>query len=66
MGEKAQAGELLEDELAYLREELDAMAAKGDADGGAPAAAPGPGRGDSRLRAQTRDLRAAGAKAGSA
>lgn len=29
MGEKAQAGELLEHELAHLREELDAMAAKG-------------------------------------
>jgi CBS domain containing-hemolysin-like protein len=29
MGEKAQAGELLHDELAHLREELDAMAAKG-------------------------------------
>jgi hypothetical protein len=29
LGEKAQAGELLEDELAHLREELDAMAAKG-------------------------------------
>jgi len=28
-GEKAQAGELLEHELAHLREELDAMAAKG-------------------------------------
>jgi CBS domain containing-hemolysin-like protein len=30
MGEKAQAGELLEHELAHLREELDAMAAKGN------------------------------------
>ena len=29
MGEKAQAGELLDHELAHLREELDAMAAKG-------------------------------------
>ena len=29
LGEKAQAGELLEHELAHLREELDAMAAKG-------------------------------------
>lgn len=29
MGEKAQAGELLEHELAHLREELDVMAAKG-------------------------------------
>ncbi len=29
MGEKAQAGQLLEHELAHLREELDAMAAKG-------------------------------------
>ena len=29
MGEKAQAGELLEHELAHLRDELDAMAAKG-------------------------------------
>jgi len=29
MGEKAQAGELLEHDLAHLREELDAMAAKG-------------------------------------
>lgn len=29
MGERAQAGELLEHELAHLREELDAMAAKG-------------------------------------
>ncbi len=29
MGEKAQAGELLEHELAHLREELDALAAKG-------------------------------------
>ncbi len=29
MGEKAQAGVLLEDELAHLREELDTMAAKG-------------------------------------
>jgi hypothetical protein len=29
MGEKANAGELLEHELAHLREELDAMAAKG-------------------------------------
>ena len=29
MGEKAQAGELLENELAHLREELDAMDAKG-------------------------------------
>ena len=29
MGEKAQKGELLEHELAHLREELDAMAAKG-------------------------------------
>jgi hypothetical protein len=29
MGEKAQAGELLEHEVAHLREELDAMAAKG-------------------------------------
>jgi CBS domain containing-hemolysin-like protein len=29
MGEKAQAGELLEHELAHLREELDTMAAKG-------------------------------------
>ena len=29
MGEKAHAGELLEHELAHLREELDAMAAKG-------------------------------------
>ena len=29
MGEKAQAGELLEQELAHLREELDVMAAKG-------------------------------------
>ncbi len=29
LGAKAQAGELLEDELAHLREELDALAAKG-------------------------------------
>ena len=29
MGEKARAGELLEDELRHLREELDAMAARG-------------------------------------
>lgn len=29
MGDKAKAGRLLEDELAHLREELDAMAAKG-------------------------------------
>jgi hypothetical protein len=29
MGEKAQAGELLEHELDHLRTELDAMAAKG-------------------------------------
>ncbi len=29
LGEKAQAGALLEDELAHLRDELDAMAAKG-------------------------------------
>jgi hypothetical protein len=29
MGEKAQAGALLEHELEHLREELDAMAAKG-------------------------------------
>ncbi len=29
LGEKAQAGDLLEHELAHLREELDAMAAKG-------------------------------------
>ena len=29
LGEKAQAGELLEHELAHLREELDLMAAKG-------------------------------------
>ena len=29
LGDKAQAGELLEHELAHLREELDAMAAKG-------------------------------------
>ncbi len=29
LGEKAQAGALLDDELAHLREELDAMAAKG-------------------------------------
>ena len=29
MGEKAQAGELLSDEIAHLRDELDAMAAKG-------------------------------------
>ena len=29
MGEKAKAGELLDDELAHLRTELDAMAAKG-------------------------------------
>jgi hypothetical protein len=29
MGEKAQSGEILEHELAHLREELDAMAAKG-------------------------------------
>jgi hypothetical protein len=29
MGEKARAGELLEDQLAHLREELDSMAAKG-------------------------------------
>jgi CBS domain containing-hemolysin-like protein len=29
MGDKAQAGQLLEHELAHLREELDAMAAKG-------------------------------------
>jgi hypothetical protein len=29
MGEKAQAGELLEHDLAHLRDELDAMAAKG-------------------------------------
>jgi hypothetical protein len=29
MGEKAQAGEMLEHDLAHLREELDRMAAKG-------------------------------------
>ena len=29
MGEKAQAGELLEHDLAHLRDELDVMAAKG-------------------------------------
>jgi hypothetical protein len=29
MGEKAKSGQLLEDELAHLRDELDAMAAKG-------------------------------------
>jgi hypothetical protein len=61
MGEKAQAGDLLDHELAHLREELDAMAAKGSL--------------TPELRALRRDLAAvqaapaspvAGAKAGSA
>jgi len=45
MGDKAKAGQLLEDELAHLREELDAMAKKG--------------RLPPKLRALHRDLAAA-------
>ena len=46
--EKAQAGELLEHELEHLREELDAMAAKGTLTAGAQGAAQGSRRGDAR------------------
>jgi hypothetical protein len=52
MGAKAQAGELLDHELAHLREELDAIAAKG---GLSP-----------ELKMLHKDLRAAQPKAGSA
>jgi len=52
LGEKAQAGELLEHDLAHLREELDAMATKGTL--------------SAELKALRRDLAAATAPAGSA
>jgi len=51
-GERAQAGELLEHELAHLREELDAMAAKGTL--------------SAELKVLRKDLAAATAPAGSA
>ena len=67
MGEKAQAGELLEHELAHLREELDAMAAKGTLTAELKAAAQGPGRGAAATPPRTVPPAApAGAKAGSA
>ncbi len=48
LGDKAQAGQLLEHELAHLREELDAMAEKGTLTRGTQGAAPRPGRGHAR------------------
>ena len=68
MGEKAQAGELLEHELAHLRDELDAMAAKGtltaelkvlrrDLAAATPAAARRAGRGAGRARGVRREGR---------
>ena len=49
MGDKAHAGELLEHELAHLREELDAMAAKGTLSAKLQGAAPGSGQGAARV-----------------
>ena len=58
--EKAQAGSLLEHELDHLREELDAMAAQGDAHGRAQGAAQGSRRGDARAARRPGGARRAG------